>query len=213
MNLAASHHNYLKAQEILQLYLEEIYSWTKENDLILNPDKSTTTLFTPNPAKYNKTLNLRINNTLIPTVKNPKKLGVTLDPKLNFAEHIRITKEKADKSLNVVSLNKALISTTWGNQKETLIATYNTITRPVIEYGNTVWSPIISDTNLNKLQTTQNTALRIITGCTADTNIQHLHTETQVLPLSTHLKLHASQLRQKAQFPTHPLHSLTNQTQ
>src|SRR6476661_5046813 len=45
----------------------------------------------------------------------------------------------------------------------------------------------------------------------ADTNIQHLHTETQILPLSTHLKLHASQLRQKAQLPTHPLHSLTKQ--
>src|SRR6476469_5201561 len=80
-----------------------------------------------------------------------------------------------------------------------------------VEYGNTLWSPIISNTNFNKLQTTQNTALRIITGCTADTNIQHLHTETQILPLSTHLKLHASQLKQKAQLPTHPLHSFTKQ--
>src|SRR6476469_8017704 len=71
MNPAASHHNYLKAHETLQPYLEEIYSWTKENDLILNPDKSIATLFTPDPAEYNKTLNLRINNTLIPTVKNP----------------------------------------------------------------------------------------------------------------------------------------------
>src|SRR6476619_6366593 len=120
----------------------------------------------------------------------------------------RITKEKADKSFNVV---KALTSTTCGKQKETLIATYKTITRPVIEYGNTLWSPIISDTNFDKPQTTQNTALRIITGCTADTNIQYLHTETQILPLSSHLKLHASQLRQKAQFPTHPLHPLTKQ--
>src|SRR6476469_5862347 len=101
MNPAVSHHNYLKAQETLQPYLEEIYFWTKENDLILNPEKSTATLFTPHPAKYNKTLNLKINNTLIPTVKNPKILGVTLDPKLNFAEHTRITKEKQTKSLKV----------------------------------------------------------------------------------------------------------------
>ena len=72
MNHAASHHNYLKAQETLQPYLEEIFFWTKENDLILIPDKSTATLFTPDPAEYNKTLNLRINNTLIPTAKTPK---------------------------------------------------------------------------------------------------------------------------------------------
>src|SRR6478609_7126221 len=65
MNAAASHHKYLKAQETLQPYLEEIYSWTKENDLILNSDKSTATLFIPDPAEYNKTLNLKINNTLI----------------------------------------------------------------------------------------------------------------------------------------------------
>src|SRR6478609_5210346 len=161
-------------------------------------------------SEYNTTQNLRINNTLIPTVKNPKILGVTLDPKLNFSEHIRITKEKADKSLNVV---KALTSTAWGKRKETLITTYKAITRPIIEYGNTLWSPIISESNLNKIQTTQNTALRITTGCTADTNIQHLHTETEILPLRNHVKLHASQLRQKAQLSTHPLHPLTKQNQ
>ena len=72
MNPAASHHNYLKAQETLQPYLEEIYSWTKENEFIPNQDKSTATIFTLDPAEYNKTLNLRINNTLIPTVKIPK---------------------------------------------------------------------------------------------------------------------------------------------
>src|SRR2546425_9091776 len=44
-----------------------------------------------------------------------------------------------------------------------------------------------------------------------DTNTQHLHQETKTLPLSNHLKLHASQLRQKSQLPTHPLHDLTQQ--
>ena len=52
-------------------------------------------------------------------------------------------------------------------------------------------------------------ALRIATGCTSDTNIQHLHNETNILPLSAHLKLHSSQLRQKSQHPTHPLHKFT----
>src|SRR5688572_30298379 len=66
---------------------------------------------------------------------------------------------------------------------------------------------------LQKLQTTQNSALRVVTGCTPDTNTQHLHKETKTLPLSNHLKLHASQLRQKSQLPTHPLHNLTKQSQ
>src|SRR5206468_3189791 len=79
-------------------------------------------------------------------------------------------------------------------------------------YASTVWSPTISDSNLQKLQITQNNALRVITGCTSDTNIEHLHKETKTLPLPNHLKLHASQLRQKAQLPIHPLNDLTQQT-
>ena len=96
-------------------------------------------------------------------------------------------------------------------QKQTLTATYKTIVLPVIEYASTVWSPNISESNLKPLQTIQSSALRIITGCTADTNIEHLHTEAKVLPLSNHLRLHASQLRQKSQLPTHPLHNLLPQ--
>ena len=71
--------------------------------------------------------------------------------------------------------------------------------------------PNMTESNLNLLQSTQNSALRIITGCTADTNIEHLHTEAKILPLSNHLKLHASQLRQKSQLRTHPLHNLLPQ--
>ena len=66
-----------------------------------------------------------------------------------------------------------------------------------------------TETNIDKLQIVQNTDLRIATGCTHDTNTQHLHDETNVLPIHQHLQLHASQIRQKAQHPTHPLHKLT----
>src|SRR5688572_17189560 len=156
------------------------------------------------------TLNLTINNVTIPTVKNPKILGLIFDPALTFSEHARITKTKADSSIKIL---KAFTSTSWGKQKETLLATYKTIILPVIEYASTIWYLIISDTNLQKLQTTQNSALRVVTGCTPDTNIQHLYKETKTLPLSNHLKLHASQLRQKSQLPTHPLHYLIKQSQ
>ena len=106
---------------------------------------------------------------------------------------------------------KALTSTHWGKSKETLTTTFKTITRPIMEYASTIWSPITSTTNLKHLQTVQNSALRTITGCTRDTNVAHLHQETKILPVETHLKLHASQLRQQAQHPDHTLHALTRQ--
>jgi len=205
MNTLSSHNKYEIAEQLIQPYLNEIFEWTKENDLQLNATKSTSTLFTNDQSEFNKTLSLTINNESIPTIKHPKILGLTFDPKLNFGEHINKTKEKANKTINIM---KSLTSTKWGKQKETLLTTYKTITQPIIEYAGTVWAPIVSHTNLNKLQIIQNSSLRIATGCTRDTNCQHLHEETKTLPLKEHLKLHSSQLRQKSQLPNHPLHSL-----
>ena len=96
---------------------------------------------------------------------------------------------------------KALTTTHWGKSKETLNITHKAITRPILEYASAIWSPIISNTNMNKLETIQNSALRTITGRTLDTNTHHLHTETKILPKDTHMKLHGSQLRQQAQDP------------
>ena len=56
----------------------------------------------------------------------------------------------------------------------------------------------------------QNATLRTATGCTRDTNMQHLHDETQTLPLTEHFKQHTSQVT-KEQHPCHPLHKLTKQ--
>ena len=81
--------------------------------------------------------------------------------------------------------------------------------RPALEYASSVWWLIASSTSINKLQVMQNAALRTATGCTQDTNIQHLHDETLTLPIHEHLQLHASQYKQKTQHPSHPLHKHT----
>ena len=208
INTLSSHCKVDVAQANLQPYLDSIFNWTKENDLILNPDKSTSTLFTPDPAEYSMELHLSINDILIPTVKNPKVLGLTLDPKLNFSEHIKITNSKAQATIPIL---KALTSTTWGKSNETITNTYKAVTRSKMEHANTVWSTTASDTSLAKLQTTQNQALRIASGCTLDTNVMHLHHETKVLPIKTHLQLQGSLYKLKTLQPQHPLHNLNNQ--
>ena len=85
------------AQAKLQAYLQEIASWTQQNQLHLNADKTTSTLFTPDPAEYSTQLTLNIDNVVIPTVKNPKILGLTFDPKLTSNSNIRKTSDKSKK--------------------------------------------------------------------------------------------------------------------
>ena len=123
--------------------------------------------------------------------------------------HIENTTQKAKQTIHIV---KALTTTHWGKSKETLNITYKTKIRPILEYASTIWSPIISNTKMNKLQTIQNSALRTITGCTLDRMYtHHQHTQTKILPIDTHMELHGSQLRQQAQDPEHTLHRLTTQ--
>ena len=93
ITIYSSNKNYTIAQQRLQPYLEDVQTWTKANDLKLNASKTMTTLFTPDPAEYRDELSLRL-----PTIRNPKILGLTFDPKLTFSEHIKTSKDKAEKN-------------------------------------------------------------------------------------------------------------------
>jgi len=63
----------------LQPYLNELTEWIDKNKLTLNPDKSTTTLFSPDPGETNTKITLTINNITIPQIEHPKILGLTFE--------------------------------------------------------------------------------------------------------------------------------------
>ena len=60
-------------------------------------------------------------------------------------------------------------------------------------YAAPIWFPNTSPSNIAKLQTIQNSAIRIATGCVMMTPIDHLHTEAKVLKVDEHLKMLCSQ--------------------
>ena len=83
------------------------------------------------------------------------------------------------------------------------MATCKAVMTPALEYAASIWSPLASSTSINKLQVMQNAALRTATGCTHDTNIQHLHDETLTLPIHEHLQLHVAQYKHTTQHTLH----------
>ena len=84
---------------------------------------------------------------------------------------------------------KALTGTNWGQQMETLLLTYKALGRSIANYAAPIWSTNASDTSLEKIQRTQNEALRIITGSHKMSSIDHLHSETKMLLVKDHLNL------------------------
>ena len=74
ITITSTHTSMSAARKYIQPYLHKVYDWTQHNNLIINPDKTTCTLFTPDPAEYNSNLGLNINNKALPMALHPKVL-------------------------------------------------------------------------------------------------------------------------------------------
>ena len=99
ITIISTHTSTSAAKKYIQLYLHKVFAWTKQNDLTLNPEEKTCTLFTPDPAKYTSHLDLKINNTALHMATHPKVLGLTLDPQLTYSTHIHNTSQYTPTSL------------------------------------------------------------------------------------------------------------------
>ncbi|GFV68418.1 reverse transcriptase domain-containing protein [Trichonephila clavipes] len=86
-------------------------------------------------------LSIKIFNSTINQISNPKYLSLTLDTELRFTKHIEATSLRALKKLNIL---RKLCGRTWGSKTKTLLNTYNTIVRPVLKYAAPIWAPASS---------------------------------------------------------------------
>ena len=167
----------------LNAYLNTLNNWFIERNLHISPAKSSATVFTTFSNEISIQLPIYINNTLVPTEKHPKILGVTLDPLLNFGQHVKLTKDKVTKKNSVL---KSLAGTSWGTSKETLLTTFKAISKSVLSYCSPIWSPSLSNTNWNELQIAQNNGLKTSLGCVKMSDVGHIHAESKMLPVKEH---------------------------
>ena len=189
-------------------YLEELDKWFKERYLLINPTKSTATIFTTATAEINKELPIYINNTKVPSDNKPKILGVRYDSQMTFKHHCKDMKDSMTVKNNAL---KKLAGTTWGCDKETILSTYKAAVQPITNYCAPIYTPQLSDTNWNKLQISQNNALRTALGCVKMTPINHLHTEGKYIPVQKHSEMLAKQFLLATAKPDHPNHGILDE--
>ena len=72
------------AKNYTQPHLHKVVAKTKQNTLTLNPDKTTCTLFTPDPAEYKSNLDPEINDTALLMATHQKGSGPYLRPKTHI---------------------------------------------------------------------------------------------------------------------------------
>jgi hypothetical protein len=114
-----------------------------------------------NLAKIEKDPIISIRENKIQRVRKTKSLGVIIDEKLDWKEHIDAICKKVSKGIGALRLCKSLVSL------DTLQILYNIIILPYFDNRCLVWNncSITLKTNLQKLQ---NRAARIITGDSYD---------------------------------------------
>ena len=102
--------------------------------------KTEVTLFQAEETCDNSSKNnlCKIDGSKLKYNSNLKLLGITLDEKLNFQEHVNRTEKKASRALQIIREVKGIskIST------KKLINLYVTLVRSVMEYGCSVWQTV-----------------------------------------------------------------------
>ena len=144
----------------------------KDNSLLISDPNYSVTLFSPDPHQAKSHPRILIEDSQLPRVQCQNILGLYIKTSLSFNKHSGYVAERLSRRNNIL---KALAGTFWGQQRKTLLMTYKTVRRSIINYDVPVWSTKLRDTNYRNIQYTQNEALRIATGCHKMSSVDHLH--------------------------------------
>ena len=101
--------------------------------------------------------NLYLRNELLTFEKEAKFLGVMFDQKLTFENHILELTKKCKNRLNLL---KSMCGNGWGANSETILYTYRTYIRPLMEYGAVLYA-YGDESLLQKIQAIETTAIKI----------------------------------------------------
>ena len=139
----------------LQKSIDKVASWCKEWRIKLNEKKSQHINFT---NKRETAIPVKLNQNIIPFSNTAKYLGMTLDAKLRWKEHIKI---------KIKQLNIIFKKIKWMVGRKSCLSTYNKVLiykqvlQPCWMYGIQLWG-CSKNSNFNLIQKFQNKLLREI---------------------------------------------------
>lgn len=112
-----------------------VEKWCVNAGLSVNPDKSELVIFTKN-RKLIGFKNPKIFGKEIVRANSVKYLGITLDSKLNWSEHIE---NRLNKCIRIFWSCRSAIGKSWGLSPKSILWIYTAIVRPILTYGAFIW--------------------------------------------------------------------------
>ena len=167
----------------LQLQIDKIQKWTEDNGFKFSTQKTQVMHFYQMRKKYPEPV-IFLYGKQIPVTTSIKFLGITLDPKLNFLQHIKNIKYKCQRSINLL---KILTNTDWGGEKNSLLKIYRSNIRSKIDYGCIVYGST-RKSYLKMLDPIHNQCTRLCLGAFRTTPCHSLQIEANEPPLQNRRK-------------------------
>ena len=185
----------------LQSALDRIDDWARKNGCIFSPSKSAVVIFSKNNKMRQTESQLSISQNTMPYVSSFKFLGIVLDSRLSMVKHIEYIKTKCNARLN---LFRCIAGIDFGADRKTLLQLYRSLVRPIIEYGAVIYAAA-SENQLKKVETIQNTFIRIALGVMKTSPIPSLQVESGIQPL--YFRRVEQSLRYTNKIMFHPHHN------
>ena len=140
----------------LNIELIKVSSWFKSNKLSLNASKTKCMFFSKSNKSSVSPSAISIDGVPIINVHSTKFLGVILNDRLDWSDHISSVSKTISRNTGVLSKLRTFLP------PPTLFILYNTLILPYLSYCNIVWARS-SNNQLHSLKTIQKRAIRICT--------------------------------------------------
>ena len=102
--------------------------------------------------------NISLNNIQVERASQQKHLGLLLDEKLNFKEHVDSTISKLDRGIAVLKKLR------YSLPRKSLITIYKALLRPLLDYGDIIYDLPHNESVCEKLESVQYKVALAITG-------------------------------------------------
>ena len=157
-----------------------INNWAHQWKMSFNPDlsKQAVEILFSRKRNIEQHRELSFNNMPITVEPYQKHLGLVLDSKLSFNQHLKDKICKANKGIGVIKRLRCYLP------RKTLLTIYKSFVRPHLDYADIIYDQPSTDLFKNKIECVQYNAALAITGCIRGTSREKIYQELGIEALS-----------------------------
>jgi len=174
--LLASDHCYERLITRVNEGVKDVVEWTHVNRLTINVSKTVALLFSNRPNDIDLNNSLVVDGEVLPFDCKVKYLGVMVDSRLKFDEHMNHVCNKLSRSVGILYKLRLFAP------ESVLISCYYSLIYPYLDYCVVVWGGA-SKVHIDKLVLLQKRALRVITNSSYREHTNPLFIRTRILKL------------------------------